>query len=317
METRAFHQVVDPFNQMVFSIRKEEAVKTNTVNRVFLTAAISAAQLVAVHAPVDAQREQPKRKQGEQQSGQQPSQRPANDQEKNNAPAQPPSTGDRQRDQKQPGDNRQQDRGPSSRAPRNDKERQKEVERQEKRFEKYRDRLNKQEEVAEQRRRRLEQEKRIAHARYQQAYAERMRERRKDLYSKYDHDLRNDPFFDAPPRFRYYRGNKYFNVNRYVAEVLKDAVDYGYEQGYYAGRADYEDGWRFSYKDCYAYEDATYGYTGYWVDLNEYRHYFREGFRHGYEDGYYNVFYFGRYENGRHRILADILARIIYFIPLP
>lgn len=292
-------------------------MKTRTIDRVLMTLFISGAFLFGTSVPVDAQREQPKRKQSEQQSGQGQNQAQPDDQEQKKQQA-PPAQGDRQREQRQPRTDQQQDWERSSKQrQKNAKERQKEIEKQHKRFEKYDDRLRKQQEIAEQRRRRLEQENRLAHARYQQSYKERMEERRRDLHNKYDHDLRNDPFFDAPPRFRYYRGHKYFNVNRYVAEVLKDAVDYGYEQGYYAGRADYEDGWRFSYKDCYAYEDATYGYTGYYVDLNEYRYYFREGFRHGYEDGYYNVFYFGRYENGRHRILADILARIIYFIPLP
>ena len=45
-------------------------------------------------------------------------------------------------------------------------------------------------------------------------------------------------------------------------------------------------------------EDASYGYDGYYVDLNEYQYYFREGFRRGYEDGYRNSSRYGRYNNG-------------------
>jgi hypothetical protein len=42
------------------------------------------------------------------------------------------------------------------------------------------------------------------------------------------------------------------------------------------------------YRDCYAYQDANFGYDGYYEDQGAYNHYFREGFRRGYEDGYYS-----------------------------
>ena len=58
-------------------------------------------------------------------------------------------------------------------------------------------------------------------------------------------------------------------------------------------------------------EDATYGYDGYYVDVNEYQYYFREGFRRGYEDGYYGRYQYGTYANGKYAILGDVLRVIL------
>jgi hypothetical protein len=58
-------------------------------------------------------------------------------------------------------------------------------------------------------------------------------------------------------------------------------------------------------------QDASYGYDGYYVDLGEYQHYFREGFRRGYEDGYYSRSQYGSYSNGGYSILGAILEQIL------
>jgi len=92
--------------------------------------------------------------------------------------------------------------------------------------------------------------------------------------------------------------------------MLRQAVNYGYEEGARAGQADREDRFRANYQDSFAYQDATYGYNGYYVDLNEYRYYFREGFRRGYEDGYYGRSRYGSYSNGAFSILGNILQQI-------
>jgi hypothetical protein len=67
--------------------------------------------------------------------------------------------------------------------------------------------------------------------------------------------------------------------------LLRQAVNYGYQEGFRAGEADRQDRWRSNYRDSYAYQDANYGYNGYYVDRGDYNYYFREGFRRGYEDG--------------------------------
>jgi flagellar biosynthesis/type III secretory pathway protein FliH len=106
--------------------------------------------------------------------------------------------------------------------------------------------------------------------------------------------------------YRYSRGGSYYETN-----LLRQAVNYGYDEGFRAGQADREDGWQGNYQDSIAYQDATYGYDGYYVDVNEYQYYFREGFRRGYEDGYYGRTQYGRYSNGVYSILGNILAQIL------
>jgi flagellar biosynthesis/type III secretory pathway protein FliH len=90
-------------------------------------------------------------------------------------------------------------------------------------------------------------------------------------------------------------------------------VNYGYAEGFRAGQADRQDRWRSSYQDSFAYQDANYGYNGYYVEQDAYNYYFREGFRRGYEDGYRHRYRYGRYNNGTYLILDSILGKIIIF----
>jgi hypothetical protein len=113
--------------------------------------------------------------------------------------------------------------------------------------------------------------------------------------------------------YRYNRSGSYYYTSQYGAEMLRQAVNYGYEEGFRAGEADRSDGWGYSYNASYGYEDATYGYNGYYVDLDEYRYYFREGFSRGYEDGYYSRNRYGNYNNGGYNILGNILSTILSF----
>ncbi|HEX7503608.1 MAG TPA: hypothetical protein VF451_09320, partial [Acidobacteriota bacterium] len=62
-----------------------------------------------------------------------------------------------------------------------------------------------------------------------------------------------------------------------------------------------------------AYQDANYGYNGYYVALDDYNYYFREGFRRGYEDGFNGNYQYGRRINGRYSILDSVLAGILTF----
>jgi hypothetical protein len=156
------------------------------------------------------------------------------------------------------------------------------------------------------RRQQLERQRRIAQWRYQQRYQERLRQDQLRLQSWRYNDY-------GSPSYRYNRGGRYYETNRYGAEQLQRAVNYGYEEGYRAGQADREDGWRGDYQDSYAYQDATAGYDGYYVNMGEYQHYFREGFRRGYEDGYYGRSQYGRYSNGSYGILGAILSQILNF----
>ncbi len=89
----------------------------------------------------------------------------------------------------------------------------------------------------------------------------------------------------------------------------------GYQEGYYAGRADRQDRWRFDFRNSYAYTDGSYGYNGYYVSANDYRYYFRQGFERGYRDAYYGRNQYGHYDNrnGLAVILPVILTAILGF----
>ena len=93
--------------------------------------------------------------------------------------------------------------------------------------------------------------------------------------------------------------------------MLRQAVENGYEQGFYAGQADRQDGWDFDYTNSFGYQDAAYGYDSYFVSTDEYGYYFRQGFQRGYEDGYYGRYQYGTYSNGRYSILGNIIGTIL------
>lgn len=156
----------------------------------------------------------------------------------------------------------------------------------------------------------LQQQRRMAQYRYQQDYYQRLR-RQQSLWATQRYDYYNDPFFYTPANYRYAFGGQRYETNRYGADVLRQAVRHGYEEGLHAGRADRMDGWRPDYRNAYAYQDANYGYNGYYVRQNAYNHYFRQGFRRGYEDGYYNHYRYGRYNNGSANILPAVLSIIL------
>ena len=128
-----------------------------------------------------------------------------------------------------------------------------------------------------------------------------------------DHDYDRDPYFYSAPIYRYHRGDRYYETNQYGADLLRQAVNYGYEQGFRAGEADRQDRWHSNYQGSFAYQDANYGYTGYYVDQDEYNYYFRQGFRHGYEDGFNSRYQYGQYSNGSYIVLEVTLGQILGF----
>ncbi len=159
----------------------------------------------------------------------------------------------------------------------------------------------------------LQQEKRMAQYRFQQQYLERLRQQQIRIENERNYNYSSDPYFYTPPSYRYLRSGRYYQTNQYGAELLRRAVNYGYEEGFRAGQADREDRWASSYRDSYAYRDANYGYNGFYVDRDDYNYYFREGFRRGYEDGYDSRHQYGSYSNGNYSILGDILSSILNF----
>jgi len=159
----------------------------------------------------------------------------------------------------------------------------------------------------QQRERQLQQQRRINNLRYQQRYWNRLREDQLRLQqARYYDNLINN--------YSYYRGGNYYYTSQYGAEMLRNAVENGYQEGFQAGQADREDGWGFDYQNSYGYQDGAYGYDSYYVSLDEYNYYFREGFQRGYEDGYYSRYQYGNYSGGKYQILGSILSGILNLV---
>ncbi|MFA6985319.1 MAG: hypothetical protein WC213_03840 [Arenimonas sp.] len=178
----------------------------------------------------------------------------------------------------------------------------------------YSRQLQRQANLAQQETIQLQRQNRRSQSRYQQRYYDRLRQQllsnRWNNYNYY-----NDPYFYTAPSYRYYRGGRYYMINTYAADLLRQALNYGYQEGYWAGRADREDGWRFNYRTLYPYRDANYGYYGFYVSQFEYNYYFREGFRRGYEDGYYGRRRYGRSYRGSDILLGTVLSVVLNLQP--
>ncbi len=176
---------------------------------------------------------------------------------------------------------------------------------QQRRIERYRQEQQQRQNFVWQRQRTLEQQRRRAQLRFQQRYVERLQQ---DQLRLQQWQYNNNSFYN---NYRYQRGSSFYETSQYGAEMLRRAVNDGYQEGFSAGQADREDGWAFNAEHAYAYQDASYGYDSYYVDLSEYQYYFREGFRRGYEDGYYSRSSYGSYSNGGYSILGSILEGIL------
>jgi phage-related minor tail protein len=169
---------------------------------------------------------------------------------------------------------------------------------------------------AQQREDQLKREKRSAQRRYEQDYYRRLVQHR-NYWIAHRYDPYRDPFYYTPPIYRYRFDGRYYQTNRYGAHLMQLAVNFGYQEGLRAGIADREDGWAYDYRSNDAYQDASYGYYGYYLDQLQYRYYFREGFRRGYDDGYYRRYRYGRIaDDGTYVVIAAILSAILGLQPL-
>jgi hypothetical protein len=192
-----------------------------------------------------------------------------------------------------------------------EQEQQQRISQQQQRLVQYREHLDQQERLAQQHAAQLQQQKRTAQYRFQQQYFQRLRQQQLRLQNERNYNYGRDPFFYTPPSYRYVRGGRYYETNQYGANLLRQAVNYGYEEGFRAGQADRQDHWGYNFEESYAYRDANYGYSGYYVERDDYNYYFREGFRRGYQDGYYGRYQYGRRSNGKYVILGAVLGAIL------
>ena len=206
------------------------------------------------------------------------------------------------------GHNRNEEHGHAQPAPPSPAEQQRRVAEERARVEQYRARLNQQTAAAQQRARVLEQQRRTRQYQNEQEYLQRLRAQQEQVQRE---RVENERTIYAPYTYRYRRAGRYYETSQYGADLLRQAVRSGYEEGYRAGEADRMDGRRFDYRDTFAYQDANYGYTGLYVPEDSYNYYFREGFQRGYQDGYYRRQQYGLLSGGVPTVLAGVLTTIL------
>src|SRR5215213_5644895 len=110
--------------------------------------------------------------------------------------------------------------------------------------------------------------------------------------------------------YRVYANNGYYNTDERGVQILRDAVNRGYQQGFYAGQTGRRNGNGYGYNGLSSYRNGTYGYNSY-VNSSAYRYYFQQGFQRGYEDGYNSRYQYGYRTNNGMNILGNILSGIL------
>ena len=193
-------------------------------------------------------------------------------------------------------------------------EQQRRIKQEQQRAAVYRKQLDQQVRVVQNKTAALEKQRRTAQLRVQQQYAAQLLQQQQRLQA--ERNYANDPYISTPPAYRYVIAGSSRLTNEYGAEVLRQAVNTGYQQGYLAGQADRQDGWSSNYQTSPAYQDANYGYTGNYVAQADYNYYFRQGFRRGYQDGYAASLQYGTVSNGTTSILSNVLTAILGLIPI-
>ena len=262
------------------------------------------------------QQQQDQKKQQQGQNRQQPQQDQKKQQQGQNRqqPQQQQQRAQQQQDQnKQQQQRAQQQQAQNNQQPQrlSQQVQQQRINQQQQRVTQYQQNLGQQERLAQQQTGQLQQQKRMAQSRFEQDYAVRLQQQQVTLQNDRNHDYNRDPYFYTASSYRYNRGGSYYETNQYGADLLRQAVNYGYQEGFRSGQADQQDRWGSNYQGSYAYQDANYGYGGYYVDQGEYNYYFREGFRRGYEDGFNSRYQYGSVSNGSYSILGAVMSQIL------
>jgi hypothetical protein len=187
------------------------------------------------------------------------------------------------------------------------------VDQQQQRLTEYRDHLYQQQRLAQAQSAQLQQQRRQAQYTVQQQYAARLHQQEMTARRQAPGSYGRNRSFSTPASVRYSRGGQFYETNQYGVNLLRQAVNYGYDQGYRTGLADQRDHSTFNIEGSFAYQDGNYGYSGFYVDRDDYNHYFREGFHRGYEDGYGGHHQYGTYVSGRGTILGAVLGTILNF----
>ncbi len=189
-------------------------------------------------------------------------------------------------------------------------EQQKRLKQQQHQASQYRKVLEQQNRLVQKREAQVAKQNRKAYSRYVQQYYARLAQQQRQLLVARDYS--RDPYISSPYVYQYAVSGYPRYTNEYGANVLKQGVNYGYQEGYQAGQADRQDRWAANYRNSYAYTDANYGYAGNYVSQSDYNYYFRQGFQKGYDDGYYSRSQYGSNSlNGSSSILGTVLSAIL------
>ena len=114
----------------------------------------------------------------------------------------------------------------------------------------------------------------------------------------------------ARNRYRVFRNGSWYNTDQRGADLLRQAVQEGYRQGFQAGRSDRNRRVGLNWGGSSIYRSGNYGWQSY-VDRSQYQYYFRQGFERGYQDGYNSRYQYGSNNNGVANILGSILGSIL------
>lgn len=212
-------------------------------------------------------------------------------------------------DDKQQQDRKDQGRGRGQDKQASPQEQQQRAQQEQQRATEYKRTLDAQVRAAQAQQAQLAQQKRTAQARAQEQYAADLRAQQQRLQSPRDYS--HDPYVTTPHTYRYVVSGTTRQTNQYGADVLRQAVNNGYQQGYRAGEADRQDRRRSSYSTTFGYRDANFGYSGNYVAQSDYNYYFRQGFRRGYDDGFNRRSQYGTVSNGNASILGNLLTSIL------
>jgi len=111
-------------------------------------------------------------------------------------------------------------------------------------------------------------------------------------------------------RYRVNRNGRYYQLDNRGAELLRQAVNRGYQQGFQAGQTDRRNRRASNWGISPVYRAGNFGYQRH-VDAGLYQHYFRQGFERGYQDGFNSRYQYGTNQNGGLNILGSILQSIL------
>jgi hypothetical protein len=148
---------------------------------------------------------------------------------------------------------------------------------------------------------------RLEQLRQEQLRQEQLNNRNRNVYSN---DNRSNNNRSNNNRYRVYRNGSYYQTDSRGAELLKQAVNRGYQEGFKAGQLDRRNRRNGGYNNSSIYRSGNTGYQSY-VDRSQYQYYFQQGFQKGYEDGLNSRNNYGTNRNGSVSILGSILQTIL------